>query len=81
MFSDNSEVHMKIGKLYREKGDLDRALRHTETALKLDHHFMVALLNKADIHSKVRFKRFDKNSSVRLPNACSQDAEPEKMQL
>lgn len=62
LFSDNSEIHMKIGKLYIEQGDLNKALRHTETALKLDQHFMVALLNKADIHCKVRFK----NSLTRI---------------
>ena len=44
---------MKAGQMYKELGDLNNALKHTEIALELDSHFVVAVLNLADINSQV----------------------------
>ena len=52
-YSDNSEVQMKAGQMYKEHGDLNKALEHTEKALMLDKYFIVAMLNQADSFTKV----------------------------
>ena len=44
---------MKAGQMYKEQGDLNSALKQTEIAIKLDTHFVVAVLNLADIYSQV----------------------------
>ena len=54
-FPDNSEVHMKAGQMYKELGDLNKALAHTDIALNLDKYFIVAMINQADTYSKVSF--------------------------
>ena len=58
--SDNAEVHMKAGQMYKEQGDLNSALKQTEIAIKLDTHFVVAVLNLADIYSQVWLISFER---------------------
>ena len=49
---------MKAGQMYKEQGDSNKALAHTERALKLDKYFIVAMLNQADSFSKVNVEAY-----------------------
>ncbi|KAK3585952.1 hypothetical protein CHS0354_038494 [Potamilus streckersoni] len=62
LLPENAEVHMKAGQMYREMGNYVKARTHTEKAVQLDKHFVVALLNLAGLH----FELGDANEADRL---------------
>jgi len=53
MLSESSEVHMKLGHLYSDLGDLQKARHHLATARTLDPFFVVATLGLAGVSNKV----------------------------
>ena len=53
MLLESSEVHMKLGYLYSDLGDLQKARHHLATARTLDPFFVVATLGLAGVSNKV----------------------------
>ncbi|KAL3852997.1 hypothetical protein ACJMK2_016590, partial [Sinanodonta woodiana] len=52
LLPENAEVQMKAGQMYLEMGNYVKARTHIEKAVKLDKHFVVALLSLAGLHSQ-----------------------------
>ncbi|XP_045165976.2 uncharacterized protein LOC123529639 isoform X2 [Mercenaria mercenaria] len=53
LLPENAEVQMKVGGIYSEVGDFVKARHHTQRAIKLDKHFVVAVLNLAGVETKL----------------------------
>ena len=52
-FTDNSEIHMQVGQMYKDFGELDKALKYTARAVEIDPYFIVAILNLAGVYAQV----------------------------
>ncbi|KAH3876399.1 uncharacterized protein LOC127868474 isoform X3 [Dreissena polymorpha] len=53
LIPNNAEVHMKLGDLYKDIGELDKAVEHLNAAIKIDPLFLVAIMNLAGIKTKM----------------------------
>ncbi|XP_060593722.1 uncharacterized protein LOC132748180 isoform X2 [Ruditapes philippinarum] len=53
LLPDNAEVQMKLGSQYADIREYEKARHHTRQAIKLDKHFVIAVLNLAGMEFKI----------------------------
>jgi len=67
VIKENSEIYMKLGGAYSDIGKNDLGLKYTQKAIDLDPNFVIAIINKGKMLSRVSgicFKQLKCTSNV-----------------